>query len=246
MDLRERREQSNRHPWEVARSRFFRRVIAEASPTPPRSVIDVGSGDGWFAEQLLADLAPGATIDCWDIHYTADDLAAPLATGIRRTVTRPAAQAPLVTALDVIEHVDDDAAFVADTIAPLVAPGGLLVVSVPAHPRLFTSHDVALGHYRRYTRSGLHSLLGAHFEIVRSGSLFTSLLIPRTASAGLEKLRPPTGTPTIESAWSHGRGITRLITSTLELDTRLGLATANRRWRPAGLSEWAVCRPRVA
>jgi len=122
----------------------------------------------------------------------------------------------------------------------------VLVVSVPAHPRLFTSHDTALGHHRRYTRTSLHTLLEPHFTIDRAGSLFTSLLAPRTLSAGVERLRPPTGTPTIDSAWNHGPTLTKLITSTLSLDARMGLATANHRWRPAGLSEWVVCRPKAA
>lgn len=242
MDLREREQHGQRHPWEVARSRFFRRLVAEHCPTPPTSVTDVGAGDGWFATQLLTDL-PGATITCLDPHYTGADLAEVLPPGIVRTTTPPAVPAELVLALDVLEHIDDDVAFVRDQLRPLVAPDGVLVVSVPAHQRLYTSHDVALGHHRRHSAASLAALLTPEFQIVHEGSLFTSLLAPRAVSALIEKVRPPTGPPQVDSVWTHGAVVTTPITAVLSADAAMGRLFADRRFRPPGLSVWAVCRP---
>lgn len=244
MDLKEREQHTRRHPWEVARSRHFRRLVAEAFPAPPMSVIDVGAGDGWFAGQLRRDLAPGSSIVCWDAHYTADDLAEPLADGITRTVTPPDAPAQLVLALDVLEHVDDDTDFVR-RIASLVAPEGLFIASVPAHQRLFTSHDTALGHFRRHDAASLRALLEPVFDVVHEGSLFTSLLAPRAASALIERVRPPRGAPSVDSAWEHGAIVSRSLTAVLDADAALGRLLADRRRRPPGLSVWAVCRPKV-
>jgi trans-aconitate methyltransferase len=244
VDLRERRTDPQRHPWEVARSRFFRRVVADVLPQRPTTVIDVGAGDGWFATQLLADLPPGARITCWDAHYTSADLLENVPTGLLRTATAPPYRAPLVLALDVIEHVADDNAFVRDEIAPLVADDGVLVVSVPAHQMLFTSHDTALGHHRRYTSKSLHTLLGRHLHIVREGSLFTSLLAPRAASALIERVRPRPDAPSPDSEWHHGVALSAAVTTVLGADAALGRLTANRRFRPPGLSVWAVCTPR--
>ncbi len=246
MDLKEREQHAQRHPWEVARARHFRRLVAGAFPAPPTSVIDIGSGDGWFAEQLRNDLAPGSRIVCVDAHYTADDLAQPLPQGISRRTTPPAEPAQLVLALDVLEHIDDDRTFVAHQVAPLVAPGGLFIASVPAHQRLFTSHDVALGHYRRHDAASLRALLEPTFEVVHEGSLFTSLLPPRAASALLEKVRPPSGPASVDSVWRHGSLVSRSITTVLDADAALGRLLADRRHRPPGLSVWAVCRPRTA
>jgi 2-polyprenyl-3-methyl-5-hydroxy-6-metoxy-1,4-benzoquinol methylase len=242
VDLREREQHEQRHPWEVARARFFRRIIKDCCPTPPSTVTDVGSGDGWFASQLRPDL-PAAKITCWDVHYTAEDLAQPLPPGIVRTVTPPEHQAQLVLALDVLEHIDDDVSFVADQLRPLVALDGLLVVSVPAHQRLFTSHDVALGHHRRHSAASLALLLNPSFQIVREGSLFTSLLAPRAVSAAVEKVRSPKGEPQLDSAWTHGPVLSRTITAVLGADAALGRLFADRHVRPPGLSVWAVCRP---
>jgi len=244
VDLRERRTDLHRHPWEVARSRFFRRVVADSLPTRPTSVIDVGAGDGWFARELLADLPPGARITCWDAHYTEADLLEALPAGLLRTATAPPYRAPLVLALDVIEHVEDDDAFVRDEIVPMLADDGVLVVSVPAHQMLFTGHDTALGHHRRYSAASLSALLGRHLDIVREGSLFTSLLVPRGISAVAERVRPRDVPPAPESQWQHGRVLTTAVTAALRADSALGRVTANRRFRPPGLSVWAVCRPR--
>ena len=50
-----------RHPWEVARARFFRRVLQDAGVlAAPRAVLDVGSGDGYLARELLDGLPEGS------------------------------------------------------------------------------------------------------------------------------------------------------------------------------------------
>lgn len=75
----------------------------------------------------------------------------------------------LVCALDIIEHVDDDDAALAE-IARVCAPGACLVVSVPLHAALWTAFDDFVGHRRRYEPEALAAKLGAHgFAIERSG-----------------------------------------------------------------------------
>ena len=77
MDLIERPEHvGRRHPWEVARARFFVRLLERtgvlADAAGLGGVLDVGAGDAWLAEQLRAVLAPEARLACWDIHYPDD------------------------------------------------------------------------------------------------------------------------------------------------------------------------------
>ena len=86
----------------------------------------------------------------------------------------------LVIAFDVLEHLEDDKAAVGGVFAAL-RPGGTFLVAVPADPRLWSAHDVAVGHVRRYTRPELVSLLSsAGFELtdVRSWNV---LLRPAAA-----------------------------------------------------------------
>jgi SAM-dependent methyltransferase len=62
-----------------------------------------------------------------------------------------------IICLNVLEHVEDDAGSLA-AMRDLLAPGGRLVLLVPALPALYGAMDRALGHYRRYTRAGLVNL----------------------------------------------------------------------------------------
>jgi hypothetical protein len=64
------------------------------------------------------------------------------------------ARADAVLLTDVIEHVAGDRALLAETIAPM-SPGSWLLVTVPAGMELWSPHDVALGHYRRYDMNTL-------------------------------------------------------------------------------------------
>ena len=56
------------------------------------------------------------------------------------------------------------------------------IVSVPAHPSLFSDHDRMLQHHRRYRPPELRALLGRHLDVVDRGSVFASLLAPRALS----------------------------------------------------------------
>ena len=188
MDLSERGSAAARHPWEVVRAEFFRDLIAaNVDLTRVRDVVDVGAGDGWFAQELVPMLDDAAHVTCWDINYSSDDLVADLPAGVLRTASRPSNRAELVTLLDVIEHVPDDRSFLRDQVAPLLADDGRLIVSVPAHPGLYSQHDAALHHERRYARRQFLSRLGEVFTVVESGSLFTSLLAPRVVEVVAEK-----------------------------------------------------------
>src|SRR6185312_7395830 len=63
-----------------------------------------------------------------------------------------------VVCLNVLEHIEDDAAALR-SIGTLLEPGGRLVLLVPNHPKAYGSIDREIGHYRRYTASRLHELL---------------------------------------------------------------------------------------
>jgi SAM-dependent methyltransferase len=66
----------------------------------------------------------------------------------------------LVVALDVVEHLADDVAFLRRA-GELLAPDARLVVSAPAFPLLWSQHDVAFQHFRRYTAATLREAVVA-------------------------------------------------------------------------------------
>jgi SAM-dependent methyltransferase len=60
----------------------------------------------------------------------------------------------IVVCLDVLEHIVEDA-LVASEIYRVLKPGGRFLISVPEDPKLWSSHDVAVNHVRRYSKTRL-------------------------------------------------------------------------------------------
>jgi len=84
----------------------------------------------------------------------------------------------LITALDVLEHVEDDRAAIRE-LHRITKPGGRLVITVPAYQSLWSEHDEALHHYRRYTRRQLREkLTDAGFEIEKMSYFMTLFFLP--------------------------------------------------------------------
>jgi SAM-dependent methyltransferase len=246
VDLVERSDNSNRrHPWEVSRSAFFRRLLEEYGGTAATSVLDVGAGDAWFAQRLLEVLPNGATMHCWDINYSAEDVEDPdLSPGLVLTPELPPGRFDGILMLDVVEHVEDDIGFVRDLVDGSLAPGGWALVSVPAYQSLFTAHDTALKHFRRYSPAQCRQVLeAAGLKIEREGSLFQSLLALRGAQKLKERLTGPG--PSSEQGiggWNGGESLTRITTGVLDAEGRLSIALSRHNRLVPGLSYWAWCR----
>jgi SAM-dependent methyltransferase len=260
MDLREMAnhppdESGERHPWEQSRARFFRRQL-EPYLRPGLRVLDIGAGDGFLAASFLPSLHPDGEVVCFDTGYTDAHLerfSRTTSAGLRFTRERPTGTFDIVLMLDVIEHVADDHGFLANIVDGLLAPGGMLLASVPAYHALFTRHDVKLGHHRRYRPSDLLSLLrDSGLDITTAAGLFHSLLPVRIAQKLGELLRGqwtrpavdqvPEHTDTALSAWKGSRWLTSGISGMLSLDNWLSAVCARRRLLLPGLSVWALAK----
>jgi hypothetical protein len=249
VDLVERQSGSaQRHPWEVARAEFFLRLLRERGILDTTvDWLDVGAGDAWFATQLRRMIPLAASLTCWDVNYSPDDLAtiAGYTEGISLVCERPAARFDAILMLDVIEHVEDDVEFVTATVAELLAEGGVVLVSVPAHRLLFSAHDRSLRHYRRYSPADCRRLLErAGLGIVASGGLFLSLLPVRAVQVLLERA---TGLDLLSNgvgSWQAHPAVTNFLARVLIVDGALSLRL--RRMSLPGLSYWALCQPKRA
>ena len=240
MDLTERGDSALRHPWEVQRSEAYRRILADHGALSARRVLDVGAGDGWFSDRLTDHLPVDAEIVCWDVNYDDNDLE-PSNPRVVRTREQPSAGYDLVLVLDVLEHIDDPAAFIGSVLARLTSPGTPVLVAVPAHRRLFGAHDEALGHLRRYSRRELLRQLDPWIDTVEEGGLFTTLLLPRAVSVAVERIRrrPETAGEHGVGHWGGGPLTTAAVNRTLAADARLARAVRRMGVRLPGLSHWA-------
>jgi SAM-dependent methyltransferase len=149
-----------------------------------------------------------------------------------------AGSADVVTALDLLEHIADDGAATAE-FARVLRPGGLLVVTVPAIPALWSEHDEALDHLRRYRAARLRRVLtGAGLRIERLSPLITALLLPIGGLRLVQRLLPRRkGSPQTAFILPPAP-INRLLTMMLWLESRWLL----RFDLPIGVSLMAVAR----
>jgi SAM-dependent methyltransferase len=235
MDLTERAADDTRHPWEVARARFFTELARRVLP-PGGRVLDVGAGDAYVGRMLAAQ---GVTVAVWDRDYTDAERAALASENIEAVRTRPDGPFDVALMLDVLEHVDDDAALLADVLA-LLPRGGKVIVSVPAWPSLMSLHDMRLRHRRRYTPRACRRLLGAAgVQILESGGLFHALLPPRALGIALSNRLLVEG-PAGADAWRARGAVDTVVQLALRADNLLSRAFARVRLDVPGLSFFAL------
>ncbi len=241
-------EGARRHPWERARARFFLDRLRPVARGPGSAVLDLGAGDAYFAGRAASEL--GVRFTCADLGY--DDATLKTLARLHPELELVRAVPPdrrfdVVIALDVAEHVEDDLAFVSEIVEQRLRASGHLLFSVPAQRWLWSSHDVALKHFRRYARGeGRRLLERAGLHVVEDGGLFGSLLMPRAISVALERMRGPSGKPASEGAiaWDAPSWVTSVVMGALAVDARLSIGAARAGLPLPGLSYWALARKR--
>lgn len=247
MDLREAREGQSapRHPWETARFWFFRRILASLPPGPSGgAILDVGAGDAWFSRTFVAIHAPLWKIHCVDLHYSDEALNALNATSQRITFSREFPDEAVYDGallLDVLEHVEDDLGLLSRTCRSVVV-GGWVLISVPAWPRLYSSHDRFLHHFRRYTFAGLRNLTNQSDLVqLRYGGLFLSLLPIRMLQVWFDHKQAGAQEQGV-GTWEGGPIMTNILYRLLVLDAWI-CETLSRVAIPIpGLSWWILCQ----
>jgi len=239
-----------RHPWEVARARFFRDLLGRSGVMAhASSILDVGAGDGYLANIVAERMPSEGRVVCFDPLYTNEDISrfsADTAARLTFTRLRPQQQFDVALLLDVVEHVEDDREFLGGFVSSNVKPGGSVLVSVPAWQALFTQHDVTLKHYRRYSPQLVMRLLeDANLRVVKSGGLFHGPLLPRALTALRESFARIFGqtssTPANLGDWRGGPMLSDVAERLLFADNFVSAKAADFGWSLPGLSFWALC-----
>jgi len=237
---------SRRHPWELARFDFFHRVLQSGLvAVPPRSVLDIGAGDGWFSESLGSHLGAESQIVCWDANYTDEHLKPFGGAAVdRMTFTRepPDGTYDLVLLMDVLEHIEDDHGFLHDAAKSHMTAGTRILISVPAWPVLYSRHDAHFGHYRRYTPRAARAVIqGAGLQILRAGGLFHGLLPVRALMIMMEHHRRDHAEIRGLGGWEHGPLLTSALVAALRAEGVVSRLLSSAGIELPGLSWWALC-----
>jgi SAM-dependent methyltransferase len=170
-----------RHFWFRARKTLISRLSARITSALPSGfrVLDFGCGTGSSLSALNAGAARGVVVGMDLFHQ---GLVVGMHRGHKNLVQADASLLPfgqvfrLIGSFDVIEHIPNDVDVLRD-LSRLLTPGGHLLVTVPAHPGLWSKLDDLSHHCRRYTEKELRTkLIESGFEIVRVSPYMATIL----------------------------------------------------------------------
>ncbi len=229
----------DRHWWYRGRRRVLDRVIDDLRlPGSPR-ILDAGCGSG----RNMVELARRGTVT--GVELSSASVAKARARGCGEVVEGSVLEMPfpdasfeLAVSLDVVEHLEDDLGALLE-LRRVVAPGGALLLTVPAYQWLWSGHDEINHHHRRYTRRSLQDVAErAGWKPART-TYFNSLLLP---VAILLRVLDRFNRKTTESSldlWVPPEPVNRVLELPLTLEAAM-IGTGGR--IPAGLSLLSVFR----
>jgi SAM-dependent methyltransferase len=197
---REYRQVEDVHWWFVGRRRILLQVLNRyigKNHADQRRILDVGCGTGTMLTYLAAfGKAQGVDVDEEAVGYCHERGLLDVRLGAAETLPFDDSSFDLVTALDVLEHLDDDAAALRE-IGRVLRPGGQLLITVPAHRYMWGDQDEVNMHKRRYVAAEVRDRLTATgFQVLRL-SYINAFLFPPIAAIRLlrrleHRLRPRT------------------------------------------------------
>lgn len=182
------------HWWYRERRRLLARQIRTMEPG---RAVDIGAAAGGNTRVLRENGWKAVALEySEDGARIARERGLPVVRADALTLPFPDASLDLVVAYDVFEHIPDDDRAVQEA-CRVLRPGATALVAVPADPALWSAHDDAVGHVRRYTRSSLVDLLERNDLVVEEIGSWNVLLRPvaawrrrRITNSDLEPLSP--------------------------------------------------------
>lgn len=221
------------HWWYVGRRALVRSLMQGIESG---RALDVGAGSGGNAS-VLRDL--GWDISALEYSPTAAQLSRsrglPVVRGDARHLPFGDECFDLVMSMDMWEHVDDDAAVARESFR-VTRPGGRLLVAVPSGMDLWSDHDIALGHYRRYERSELVSRVEAAGYRIHDVQPWNVLLRPvakaRRRITGSHSTEGRSEMEAVHPVINAGLRSVVALESRLPVSKRRGISLVVRAFRP--------------
>ncbi len=188
-------ETEDRHWWFCGRRAVAQSVIETLSLPPAARILEIGAGTGGNMRMLeefgsvtaveMSDLARSIALEKTGRAF--------LPGFLPDNMPFDRDGFDLVCLFDVLEHVEEDAASLR-TIADLMAPGGRLLLTVPAHQWLWSLHDRDLHHFRRYSKPRLRAAVAGSGLVVERLTYANAALFPLAVLSRLLDRFRATGT----------------------------------------------------
>ena len=231
------------HWWFVGRRAIIRDIIGQIPVPSHAHIVEIGAGAGGNLPMLHAIAAKhGGSVTAVEqdplSRQRAIERSGLEVQGGSLPDDMPAiAQSDLIVLLDVLEYIEDDASAL-KYVATLVKPNGHVLITVPAFNFLWSDHDRAHHHCRRYTKKGLDRVLReTGFEIERityfNTILFPVILMARVVGNMLPVPHSPSGDVSMP-----GKAANAFLTKLFGSETYL-LRKANL---PVGVSVMAIAK----
>lgn len=165
--------------WFQSRNELILWAIRKYKPDP-RNFLEMGCGTGFVISEVAQEF-PSAKLTGSEIFLDGLKFARCRAPTVD-LIQMDARNIPFINefdaigAFDVLEHIKEDEEVLIQ-LHKAIQPGGILILTVPQHPWLWSASDDYARHVRRYTNEDLSRKVGKHFTILRNTS-FVSLLLP--------------------------------------------------------------------
>jgi 2-polyprenyl-3-methyl-5-hydroxy-6-metoxy-1,4-benzoquinol methylase len=167
--------------WVSSRNRLFKSIVQRHMvPIGKTKFLEIGCGTGNFIQQIAQNKKleiTGSEIYLKGLVYAKNNL--PSANFVQFDVTKGTIgeQFNIITAFDVIEHIENDNAALSN-ISQMLNKDGVLIVSVPQHMFLWSKLDEIVKHKRRYSRRDLAAKLKANDFDIDYATSFLFILFP--------------------------------------------------------------------
>ncbi len=206
--------------WFVGRRRLVMRLLESHLKLGSGWLLDAGCGTGALLSELQqrASHVVGLDLEPLALRYARQRGEFALVQARLEALPFRSDTFDAITALDVLEHLPDDRPALRE-LRRVLKPDGVLIITVPAYRFLWSKHDIALHHYRRYTARELRARLHeAGFEVRKLSYAVSLLFVPILLFRWLDRLRR---TPPVATLVPVGKRLNRWLIQLQDWESRL-------------------------
>ena len=179
----------DKHWWFAARRKILDKIISTLPLPTDAQILEAGCGSGGNLSMLTRHGRVYAMeTNAQALAFAAAKGMAQIAPGhLPEQIPFTNQTFDLIAMLDVMEHLEDDAAALR-ALRTRLRPGGWMLITVPAYPFLWSRHDELHHHKRRYVANNLRAVIEASGCKIHYLSYFNTWLFPVIAAARLASI----------------------------------------------------------